>query len=74
MNEPNGAWRTVRQMGVLDADDDGISAIDIVCTGTPITAVPALVHGQQVGLRDVIHVGPAIGHLARGTIGSFRLR
>lgn len=33
VQQPDGGWYTVRQMGVLDADDDGISAIDIVCTG-----------------------------------------
>lgn len=31
--KPDGDWHTVRQQGVLDADDTGIGAIDLVCTG-----------------------------------------
>lgn len=33
VQQPDGDWRLVRQMGVLDANDEGISAIDVVCTG-----------------------------------------
>jgi len=33
VQKPDGDWRTARQQGVLDADDAGITAIDLVCTG-----------------------------------------
>lgn len=33
VQKPDGDWRTVRQQGVLDAGDAGITAIDLVCTG-----------------------------------------
>lgn len=33
VQKPDGDWRTVRQQGVLDAGDSGITAIDLVCTG-----------------------------------------
>lgn len=33
VQRPDGDWRIVRQTGVMDCNEAGITAIDLVCTG-----------------------------------------